>query len=257
MVIKRNKTKKSRAANKDSLKEGSSSNTTSRTETGTETSTRHYNIGLDISTSVVGICAFDDKGKLAILEGIKLGTSGTRTLWEKADLAIERINEELRSREINPSNIRRFYVESAVKRFSSGYSSADTILTLARFNAIISYLCYKTYSKPVVEINVSSARKAVGFSNTKTDKRPVKEKVFEHNVKTYPDFPWKKHLATRGNHKGTIVFNEEMKDASDALVIVLGGVALESQETKEKSGKTNKTKENKGKMNGKHIKTNY
>jgi hypothetical protein len=110
-----------------------------------------------------------------------------------------------------------------MQRFAVGYSSASVIITLAKFNGLISYLCFKKFGFPVVEVNVTTARKNIGFVNIKKDKRPVKDKVFEYVVSKRPSFPWKKHIATAGNSKGKEVFDTGMKDACDAFVIAYGG----------------------------------
>ena len=75
----------------------------------------------------------------------------------------------------------------------------------------------------MIDVNVTSARKAVGFNNTRADKRPVKEKVFDFITTLHPNLPWKKHTAKTGKSAGQEVFNSEMKDACDSFVIVVGG----------------------------------
>lgn len=94
---------------------------------------------------------------------------------------------------------------------------------------MISYLSHKAYNAEVYDINVTSARKAIGFKNTKADKRPVKEKVFEFVTALHPELPWKKHVAKTGKSQGQEIYNTEMKDAADAFVIVIGGSRLIKQ----------------------------
>lgn len=192
---------------------------------GKTSGSKSFDLGLDISTSVIGICVIGTKGEaIEILDGIKITSTKLRNLWEKADRGIEEIENRLLAAEIHFSDIKRIYVESAAKRFSFGLSSADTIFTLAKFNALISYLIYKKTNIVPKEINVSSARKAIGFKNIdKSDKKPIKDKVFEFNLKNHPDFPWKTHVAKTGKKKGEVVYDVENKDASDAYVILSGG----------------------------------
>lgn len=179
-------------------------------------------LGLDISTSVVGVCLLDaSTGVLVDLQPIKLTSSKLLTMWDKADAAIAGIKSI-----VGQHTVMKVYVEANAKMFSVGFSSADTLMTLAKFNGIVSYLSHKAFAAPIVDVNVSSARKAVGFKNTKTDKRPVKDKVFEFVTTLHPEFPWKKHVAKTGKSQGQEVFDAEMKDCSDAWVIAAGGKNL-------------------------------
>lgn len=181
--------------------------------------TREVQLGLDISTSVVGVCVVDaNTGQLVCLEPIKLTGSKLVTMWDKADCAIADIKKHVAG-----CHVTKVFVEANAKMFSTGFSSADTLMTLAKFNGIVSYLCHKAFGAPIINVNVTSARKAVGFKNTKTDKRSVKDKVFEFVTTLHPEFPWKKHVAKTGKSQGQLVFDAEMKDCSDAWVIVTGG----------------------------------
>ena len=184
-------------------------------------------LGLDISTSVIGICLIDEKEQVILLDGIKLTSTTLSNMWEKADRGIEEIKKL-----VGDKKIERIYVEANAKMFSTGFSSADTLLTLAKFNGLISYLSHKAFKAEVVDVNVTSARKAVGFRNAKVDKRPVKEKVFEYATALHPEYPWKRHVAKTGKSQGQEVYNTEMKDACDAWVICVGGSRLSKTQDK-------------------------
>ncbi len=193
-------------------------------DVGVENEEKRYFCGLDISTSVIGVCITDEKEQVVVFDAIKLTSTSLHTMWDKADRGIEEIKKLVGDRKVD-----RIYVEANAKMFSTGFSSADTLLTLAKFNGLISYLSHKAFNAEVVDINVTSARKAVGFKNTKTDKRPVKEKVFEYVTLTHPEFPWKRHVAKTGKSQGQEVYNTEMKDATDAWVICVGGNRISSK----------------------------
>lgn len=180
-----------------------------------------YFLGLDISTSVVGVCIVDENENLVVLDAVKLTSSTLHTMWDKADRGIEEIKKF-----VGDKKVERIFVEANAKMFSTGFSSADTLLTLAKFNGLISYLSHKAFNAEVVDINVTSARKAIGFKNTKTDKRSVKDKVFEYVTLTHPEFPWKRHVAKTGKSQGQEIYNTEMKDACDAWVICVGGLRI-------------------------------
>lgn len=180
-----------------------------------------YYLGLDISTSCTGICLIDENEQVIVLDAVKLTSTTLSNMWEKADKGIEEIKKL-----VGDKKIERIFVEANAKMFSTGFSSADTLLTLAKFNGLISYLSHKAYKAEVVDVNVTSARKAVGFKNTKVDKRPVKEKVFDHVKALHPELPWKRHVAKTGKSQGQEVYNPECKDMSDAYVIAVGGKRL-------------------------------
>jgi hypothetical protein len=62
---------------------------------------------------------------------------------------------------VGDRKIEKIFVEANAKMFSTGFSSADTLLTLAKFNGLISYLSHKAFNAEVIDVNVTSARKAV------------------------------------------------------------------------------------------------
>ena len=182
---------------------------------------KKYFLSLDISTSCTGVCLIDENEQLVALDAVKLTSTSLPNMWSKADRCIEEIKNI-----VGNHSVSKIFVEENAKMFKGGFSSADTLLTLAKFNGLISYLSHKAFNVEIYDINVTSARKAVGFKNTKTDKRPVKEKVFEFVTALHPEFPWKRHVAKTGKDKGQEVYNTEMKDACDAWVIAVGGKRL-------------------------------
>ena len=224
MVIKKDKRVKTRIViPSDTDDNGPADNDRRDTKQQEEEKVAGYDIGLDISTSVIGISILDEQGNLRVLNTVKLNSTKLTNLWEKADEGIRQIEEIVERSGLVKSDIRTIFVESAAKRFAVGFSSAATILTLSKFNGLISYLCYKTYSLPIIEVNVATARKNIGFTNIRADKRPVKDKVFEYVTAKRPLFPWRKHVASAGKSKGQEVYDSDMKDACDAFVIVYGG----------------------------------
>lgn len=106
-------------------------------------------------------------------------------------------------------------IEENAKRFSPGYSSADTIITLAKFNGIISYILFKKYGVQPTYINVRSARKNLGINIDYKDKSATtKQKVLKHVVKAKPDYPW-----IYKEIKGTKSLTKINEDRADAWVM--------------------------------------
>ena len=58
--------------------------------------------------------------------------------------------------------VQDIFVETALKRFMPGRSRADTIVKLAKFNGITSWLCYECYGITPTYINVNTARSLYG-----------------------------------------------------------------------------------------------
>ena len=90
-----------------------------------------YFLGYDISTSVTGICLINQDEKVIVLDGIKLTSTSLTNMWEKADRAMEEAKKLVGDRKIE-----KIFVEANAKMFSTGFSSADTLLTLAKFNGL-------------------------------------------------------------------------------------------------------------------------
>ena len=55
------------------------------------------------------------------------------------------------------------FIEENLQSFRSGFSSAQTLSTLARFNGMVSQVCYSEFGIIPEYINVNSARKNLGI----------------------------------------------------------------------------------------------
>lgn len=193
-------------------------------------------MGLDISTSVVGGAILTIDGKIRKLFHAKLNTVKLTNMFEKADYSLERIKEEVQdletleeieetedTRKIFTYKVRRIFVEANAKMYAAGFSSADVLLTLAKMNGILSYICWKHFGLPVFNISVTTARSKIGFKQNKGDKQSVKDQVRNWVLATIPSIPLKQHIAKTGYHKGKLVLDAEMYDEIDAWVICRGG----------------------------------
>lgn len=183
-------------------------------------------IGLDISTSIVGLIVLNSTtGDLVSMDAIKLtGTKFTDT-WDKA---IEVEKELLRIVDPSKYKVENIFVEEAHMKFTPGFSSAGTLFSLARFNGIVSYIAYKNLDSKPKMTNVRSARKSLGIKiNYKDKSKDTKTKVFEAVKKLNPNFPWVQHVAKTGKSKGQTVWSKENFDMADAWVICEGGRRLQ------------------------------
>ena len=168
-------------------------------------------LGLDISTSITGATVIQD-GK--ILETAFWDTRNKKhfpTIYHKAQ-HVKKNLEEIRSKH----NFKHIYIEQSLHSFRSGFSSAQTLSTLSRFNGIVSWLCWDLFSIEPEMIAATSARKQAGVGIKRGDN--AKEKVLQFIIDKYPDIEiqYTKH----GNPKpGTL-------DMCDSIVIALSGEKL-------------------------------
>jgi len=188
-----------------------------------EEGVEEVDLGLDISTAVTGVVLLNrERGELKFMGHVRLTSVKLVNLFDKADAVIDWIKENL-PREVKVS---RIFVEANAKGYSMGFSSADTLFTLAKMNALVSYLAHKWYKVPVLDINVTSARTKIGFRNNKSDKRQVKEKVREFVLMNNPHLPFKTRIVQVGKKKGAVVPAAGVEDEIDAFVICRGGQLL-------------------------------
>lgn len=180
---------------------------------------RLVDIGLDISTSCTGICVLDSKtGQLVKLTHKKLVKFEDE--YEKADNFL--------SDWIDPSwKVRRIYIEEAAKKFTPGFSSADTIMTLGRFNGILSYMVYQLFGVKPIMVNVRSARSKLNIKIDYKDKTSsTKDKVLLIVRTLNPSFPWIIREAKTGQFKGQMIYDKVNEDMADSWIICRGGMLL-------------------------------
>jgi hypothetical protein len=180
-------------------------------------------IGLDISTSVLGICAIDVEEPLKPLEISWLKLQKFKDMWQKAD-EVKKVLNKVKSRlhkTYGKNIIFRVAYEEPLQRLSSGkggkmMSSAATIVKLSRFNGIVGYIAGEVFcdARPA-GYTPHEARK---YCKIKIQKGVgVKEKVqtYEQVVKLIGS-EW---LIYRTKNDGEVVVREECLDATDAWVV--------------------------------------
>lgn len=182
-------------------------------------------LGLDISTSIVGVTLLDKTtGNFIKMAAFKLNRARFKDTWDKADHTRKALAEFV---DTDKYEVKRIFVEEAAKKFSPGFSSANTIFTLASFNGIVSYQAYELFGAKPKMINVRSARKKLGIKiNYKDKSKDTKTKVFEAVRSLNPDFPWEQHVAKTGKRKGQTVYGKQNFDMADAWIICRGGQLL-------------------------------
>jgi len=172
-------------------------------------------LGLDVSTSVTGMCVVDtrippdDHGSHILLID-RIEFKKCKTLWEKADVVALELAELLKK---FPGEY-RVALEEPLMGFRTGMSSAATITTLMRFNGIVSYISREIFKVDPEYISSSHARKLCGIKMQRTSIAGMsgKEQVFkymaEHDLQ---------HIQWSLKKNGSAV--DWSRDATDAYVI--------------------------------------
>ena len=108
-------------------------------------------LGLDASTTTVGYAFVDGK------EVIDLGfipIQKEKSIRDKVQLTMDTITE------LDPfGDIEQIYIEDTLSGFSRGRRSQQTIIKLAKFNAVLVYCLEFAYGEIVEGINTMTARK--------------------------------------------------------------------------------------------------
>ena len=173
-------------------------------------------LGLDISTSCVGWCVLDSDSSLIEMGYIPL--SKEIDVFSK----VRRVSDELSSLHISFA-IKDIFIEENLQAFRPGLSSAKTLLTLARFNGIITYVSYQEFNIKPVNINVNSARKALGIKIKKKHEKSTKEQVVDWATIKLKNYEWPTKKLKSGPRKGQVILDPVCFDMADSFVIALAG----------------------------------
>ena len=163
-------------------------------------------LGLDISTSITGITLLDDNGEVKVMNAID--TRKYKNFFQKAE-AVKKVLTDLS----NSYKVEEIFIEQSLQSFRSGFSSAQTLSTLSRFNGIVSWMCYSLWSLEPQYLAATSARKLCGIKIPKGEKaKPV---VLQYVLDNEPTFvvEYTKH----GNPK------PDSFDRADSWVIAKAG----------------------------------
>ena len=179
-------------------------------------------LGLDISTTMVGVAVIDPRTKKLVLsDGWDI--SKLETLFDKAEFvgaSLYTIRSEY--------NIENVFIETALKKFLPGKSRADTIIKLAKFNGIVSWICFDCFEMPPTYINVNTARSLYGLSFPRSTKGPQRKKMVVEAVIEKEKTAFKYEMARGGRN-----FKKGTDDRADAVVIARAGEFLLRNENNE------------------------
>lgn len=169
-------------------------------------------LGLDISTSITGATVLDSGGVCVYNEYWDTRNKNHYpTIYHKAH-HIKKHLQELYDR----YKFEHIFVEQSLQSFRSGFSSAQTLSTLSRFNGMISWVCWDMFGHEPQMLAATSARKQVGIKVSKGEKG--KDKSFDFVVANEPAFVVE--YTKNGNVKPGVM------DKSDSWVIAKAGYIL-------------------------------
>ena len=171
-------------------------------------------LGLDISTTLVGIAIIDNDGKLVRAAGVDL--SKIDNIYER----LETIGAELYTLR-SEYNIEHVFIETALKKFLPGKSRADTIIKLSKFNGVVSWICFECFEMQPTYINVNTARSLYGLSFPRGTKGPKRKKMVIEAVIEKEKSAFKYEMARGGRN-----YKKVTDDRADAIVIARAGEYL-------------------------------
>jgi len=167
-------------------------------------------IGLDISTTITGVTVLDMSGVCVYNEYWDTRNKNRfPTIYHKACYIKGKLLDL-------PYKFERIFIEQSLQSFRSGFSSAQTLSTLSRFNGIVSWICWEEFDRMPEMLAATSARKQVGIKVSKGEKG--KQKSFDFVVANEPTFVVE--YTKNGNVKPGIM------DKSDSWVIAKAGYNL-------------------------------
>ena len=188
---------------------------------------QEYSIGLDISTSIIGMSLFLGN-KLVNLMHVDL--TKTKCMFDKARKFEEEFQMKIANdMSDNPLEISEIFIEDTLQSFSRGMSSAKTLMQLSRFNGIVSNIAFRiTRIKPVF-INVNTARKSLGIKIDKNSDKDKKEQIMEWVSADLGGYDWPTKIISRGPNKGHVKYEKFCYDIADAYVICKAGIIIKNE----------------------------
>ena len=176
-------------------------------------------LALDISTSITGITILEKDGTLVYNDA--WDTRKYKNFFEK----VEHVEKNINKLCSKPWRIERVYIEQSLQSFRSGFSSAKTLSTLARFNGVVSWLVYRILQVEPQYLAATSARKLCGIKVPRGTK--AKQVVIQYILDNVPEIQIE---YTKQNN-----VKPHCYDKADSWVIAKAGLIQCQQEEKQQS----------------------
>lgn len=173
-------------------------------------------LGLDISTQTIGYAVVESDDR-SIVELGHISLKNVEGLFNKVDYVVPKIAGLITGHAVSKA-----YVEEAVQMFTKGMSSAQTILTLAKFNALISYHVRNHLGDAnITWVKPGEARKTCGLvMTTKAKAGGASQKEQTFSQLTAPN-GLLSHITWEMTKTGKV--KPESYDRADAFVVAYHG----------------------------------
>ena len=127
-------------------------------------------LGLDASTTTVGYAFVDDK---TVIDMGFIPIQKEKIIRDKVQVTMDELNS------LDPfDEVDKIYIEDNLSGFSRGRTSQQTIIKLAKFNAVLTYCLEFAYGEIVKGVNPMTARKHL-FGKARVQGKSAKEFVKE------------------------------------------------------------------------------
>ncbi|MBG17554.1 MAG: hypothetical protein CMB77_04300 [Euryarchaeota archaeon] len=127
----------------------------------------------------------------------------------------------------NDYSISDIVIEENLQAFRPGLSSAKTIVTLARFNGVCTYIASEVFGINPEFMNVNAARKLVGIKINRKSKKSTKEQILEFVQNKDSSLQWPTKVLKSGPRRGNVILVKECYDMADAYIIAQSAVIQE------------------------------
>ena len=172
---------------------------------------KEFILGLDVSTSRVGITILNSNADLIDCQVIKLNSK------DELEIRCDQLKKYLQLN-YNIYYIKEIYIESPFVMFSGGKTTAMTMAKLQRFNGMVCYMVRDLYGITAASIAANKARGLIGLKIKRGEN--TKLKVIEWVQNEYPN-DFIVEYTRYGNPKpGT-------DDKADSVVIARAGLLIE------------------------------
>lgn len=173
----------------------------------------NFILGLDVSTSRIGISVIDYNSNLHRSEFVKLNSK------DDLETRCDNVKSYLKAK-LSEYSLKEIFIESPFMMFSGGKTTAMTMAKLQRFNGMVCYMVRDLYGISATSIAANKARGLVGLKIKRGEN--TKLKVIEWVKSEYPN-NFIVELTRHGNPKpGT-------DDMADSVVIARAGLLLEKE----------------------------
>jgi hypothetical protein len=174
-------------------------------------------LGLDVSTTCVGIAIVDESENIVISEAVKLSSKDS---LEKRAFQIQQRIADL----ADQYNIERVFVEQPIILFKGGGAAKSTAV-LQRFNGMICFAVFSLFGFEPTMVNAVSARNKLGIKIVKkrgSKKNDRKQPIIDFICEKYKNTPtpFTYNLTPKGN------FQPTTDDRADSIVVALAGPLL-------------------------------